>query len=140
MAFGNRGKGPISEINVTPMVDVMLVLLVIFMMSAPLMFNGVKLTLPKTQKVHTINLNSDQIILSVSTKGEFFLGKEKITFDKLDLKIKEKLATAKKRVLFLRADYDIKYGKIAQLIAYLKRSGIVDIALVTELEKKKKRK
>ena len=60
MALGNQ-KGPFSEINVTPLVDVMLVLLVIFMITAPLMFNGIQLNLPKTREVNPINLNSDHI-------------------------------------------------------------------------------
>lgn len=138
MAFGgSRGKGPISEINVTPLVDVMLVLLVIFMISAPLMFNGIKLTLPKTKKVHNIQLNSKQVILSVSNAGEFFLGKEKVLLNELVPEIQNLLKQTNNQVLYLRGDYKIEYGKIARLMSYLKRSGITEIALVTEIEKKK---
>lgn len=137
MAFGaNRGKGPISEINVTPLVDVMLVLLVIFMISAPLMFNGINLTLPKTKKVHNIQLNSNQVILSISAAGELFLGKEKVLLDELVGEIQNSLNTTKNKVLYLRGDDKIEYGKVARLISYLKRSGITEIALVTEIEKK----
>tara|TARA_B100000749_G_scaffold261261_1_gene233320 strand:+ start:67 stop:315 length:249 start_codon:yes stop_codon:yes gene_type:complete len=70
-------KGPISDINVTPLVDVMLVLLVIFMISAPLMFSGIKLDLPKTKKVNNIKLTQKQVILSISKAGEFFVGDER---------------------------------------------------------------
>lgn len=76
----DKKKGPISDINVTPLVDVMLVLLVIFMVSAPLMFSGIKLDLPKTKKVNNLNLTKKQVILSISKTGEFFLG-EKSTLD-----------------------------------------------------------
>ena len=79
MAFNlKKKKGPISEINVTPLVDVMLVLLVIFMISAPLMFSGIKLKLPKTQKVNQLQLTKKQVILSISSIGEFFIGEDKL--------------------------------------------------------------
>mgnify|MGYP001412681935 CR=1 FL=1 len=78
MAFKlDNKKGPISDINVTPLVDVMLVLLVIFMISAPLMFSGIKLDLPKTKKVNNIKLTQKQVILSISKAGEFFVGDER---------------------------------------------------------------
>ena len=73
-----KKKGAISEINVTPLVDVMLVLLVIFMVTAPLMLNGIKLDLPKTKEVNPINLNATQVVLSLSKSEEYFLGKDKI--------------------------------------------------------------
>ena len=78
MAFQiSKKKGPMAEINVTPLVDVMLVLLVIFMITAPMMFNGIKLQLPKTKKVASLNLAQDQVILSLNTAGELYLGKQK---------------------------------------------------------------
>ncbi len=137
MAFNNSGKkGPISDINVTPLVDVMLVLLVIFMISAPLMFSGVKLDLPKTKKVNNVKLTKDQVILSVNAAGEFYLGENKFLREELQKAIVEKFKEFKTDVLYLRADYQLKYGSIANLIADLKKSGISKIALVTEIEKK----
>ena len=137
MAFNNPKKqGPISEINVTPLVDVMLVLLVIFMISAPLMFSGVKLDLPKTRKVNNVKLTNDQIILSVNAAGEFYIGKDKFLREELNKVITQKFQQTKSDVLYLRADYQLKYGNIADLIADLKRSGISKIALVTEIKKK----
>ena len=73
-----KDKAPISEINVTPLVDVMLVLLVIFMITAPLMLNGIKLDLPKTQEVNPLHLRSEQIVLSLALSGELFLGRDKV--------------------------------------------------------------
>lgn len=138
MAFNSNSgkKGPISDINVTPLVDVMLVLLVIFMISAPLMFSGVKLDLPKTKKVNNVKLTKDQVILSVSAAGEFYLGKDKFLREELQKAIVSKFQEFKTDVLYLRADYQLKYGSIANLIADLKKSGISKIALVTEIEKK----
>lgn len=137
MAFNNPKKqGPISEINVTPLVDVMLVLLVIFMISAPLMFSGVKLDLPKTRKVNNVKLTKDQVILSVNAAGEFYIGKDKFLREELNKVITQMFQKNKTDVLYLRADYQLKYGRIAGLIADLKKSGIAKIALVTEIEKK----
>jgi biopolymer transport protein ExbD len=136
MAFKlNKKKGPISEINVTPLVDVMLVLLVIFMISAPLMFSGIKLKLPKTKKVNSLNLTQKQVILSVSPTGDLFLGEEKLNKDNLVSAIEKGFQEFKTEVLYLRADYSLEYGKIAKLVSLLKRSGVSNIALVTEIEK-----
>jgi len=139
MAFEiNKRKGPISDINVTPFVDVLLVLLVIFMISAPLMFSGIKLKLPKTQKVNNIKLNNKQVILSLTTAGEFYLGKEKVLEEELLSVVTKQFKDFKTDVLFLRADYSLEYGKVAKLMSLLKTSGITNIALVTEVETKKK--
>ena len=137
MAFnlGNK-KGPISEINVTPLVDVMLVLLVIFMISAPLMFSGIKLDLPKTKKVNNLRLTQKQVILSISTQGEFFLGQDKIEKKDIVNVVNSKFKEHKTDVLYVRADYALEYGSVAKLISTLKRNGIAKIALVTEIEKK----
>ena len=72
---GSNKKGPISEINVTPLVDVMLVLLIIFMVTAPMMFNGIQLKLPKTKKVSSLNLTGELVVLSITEKEEYYLGK-----------------------------------------------------------------
>ena len=138
MAFnvGGKKKGAISDINVTPLVDVMLVLLIIFMVTAPLMLNGIKLDLPKTKEVNPINLNSTQVILSFSKNEEYFLGKNKIVSSEMLPLIKEQFKENKTEVLFLRADYTLSYGKVAKLISFLKRGGIKQIALVTSTEEK----
>lgn len=130
----NHKKGPISDINVTPLVDVMLVLLVIFMISAPLMFSGIKLDLPKTKKVNSIRLTQKQVILSISRSGELFVGKEKFLEDEIIGVVKTQFANHKTDVLYIRADYSLDYGVVAKFISLLKRSGIAKIALVTELE------
>jgi biopolymer transport protein ExbD len=138
MAF-NLGskKGPISEINVTPLVDVMLVLLVIFMITAPLMLNGIKLDLPKTKEVNPINLSTSQVILSYTASGDFYLGTNKILKNELTQEVTTLFKQNKTDTLFLRADFSVQYGKVASLMSYLKRQGIVKIALVTEIEQKK---
>lgn len=132
----SKKKGPISEINVTPLVDVMLVLLVIFMISAPLMFSGIKLKLPKTKKVNQLRLTKKQVILSISPAGEFYLGENKFLKEELVKVIKDKFTEFGTEVLYLRADYGLQYGSIAKMISQLKRGGISNIALVTEIDNK----
>ena len=136
MAFnlGNK-KGPISDINVTPLVDVMLVLLVIFMSSAPLMFSGIKLDLPKTKKVNQLRLTQKQVILSITTGGDYMIGKDKFLLDELLNEIKVRFNEYSTDILYLRADYNLEYGRVAKLISVLKRGGVSKIALVTEIEK-----
>lgn len=136
MAFNlDNKKGPISDINVTPFVDVMLVLLVIFMISAPMMFSGIKLDLPKTKKVNSLNLTQDQVILSLSSGGDLMLGDEKFLKDEVVSEVLARFKENKTDVLYLRADYKINYGEVAKLMAMLKKGGVAKIALVTEIEK-----
>jgi biopolymer transport protein ExbD len=131
---GKGKRGTISEINVTPLVDVMLVLLVIFMITAPLMLNGIKLELPKTKEVNPMNLTTQQVVLSLTLSGELFLGKDKVLKSEVLPLVKERFKEAKSEILYLRADYGIKYGAVAKLMSFLKSSGITNIALVTEIE------
>ena len=130
-----KRKGAISEINVTPLVDVMLVLLVIFMISAPLMFSGVNLKLPKTKKVNNLKLNNKQVILSVTASAEYFIGKEKYLVSELIETVQSKFKDYGTDTLYLRADYSLDYGSVAKVMALLKNGGVVNISLVTETEK-----
>jgi len=135
MQMGSGKKGPVSDINVTPLVDVMLVLLVIFMVTAPMMFSGINMKLPKTQKVNNLGLRPELVILSVTATEQFFLGKNPISSKDMLPSIIRKLQESKTDVLYLRADYTLRYEKVAKLIASLKKAGISNIALVTEVEK-----
>lgn len=137
MQMGSGKKGPVADINVTPLVDVMLVLLVIFMVTAPMLFSGIDLKLPKTKKVNNVGLSPELIILSVTESEQFFIGKNSISSKDLIPSILKKLKTSKSEVIYLRADYNLKYEKVARLIASLKKAGVSNIALVTEVEKAK---
>jgi biopolymer transport protein TolR len=133
-----KRKGAISDINVTPLVDVMLVLLVIFMVTAPLMLNGIKLDLPKTKEVNPVNLNATQVILSLSKSEDYYLGKDKVLIGEILPEIKKQFKQNKTDTVFLRADFSLAYGKVAKLMSFLKRGGINKIALVTVTEDKSK--
>lgn len=136
MQMGGSGKkGPVSEINVTPLVDVMLVLLVIFMVTAPMLFSGINLKLPKTQKVGTVALRQELVVLSITENEQFYLGKKEVPQNKLVQAILEQFKVNKTDVVYVRADYNLRYEKVAKLIASLKKAGVSNIALVTEVEK-----
>lgn len=135
MQVGGGKKGPVSEINVTPLVDVMLVLLVIFMVTAPMLFSGIDLKLPKTQKVNNMALRPELIILSVTDKEQFFIGKMAVSSGDLIPSLLKKFKEQKTDIVYLRADYALRYEKVAKLIANLKKAGVSNIALVTEVEK-----
>lgn len=137
MQMGSNKKGPVSDINVTPLVDVMLVLLVIFMVTAPMLFSGINLKLPKTQKVNNVGLRPELVILSITESEQFYLGKSLISPKDLVPSILKQFETNKTDVVYLRADYNLKYEKVAKLIASLKKAGVSNIALVTEVEKGK---
>ena len=136
MGFKNENK-MMSEINVTPLVDVMLVLLIIFMITTPLMLNDIKLKLPRTKRGSSVNLNNKQVILSITRDGGFFLGKIRVKRSDLVLQITQQLEKFKEKMVFIRADYGLKYGVIAQAMSDLKSTGISNISLITEIEGKK---
>lgn len=133
----NNKKGLLADINVTPLVDVMLVLLVIFMITAPLMLNGIRLDLPKTKEVNRMSLHSSQVVLSYTRTDELFVGNEKYLHEEIVEVIKKEFSLKNTNILFLRADYGIRYGNVAKLISFLKQAGIGNIALITEVEEGK---
>ncbi len=135
MGMGSKGPedGPISDINVTPFVDVVLVLLVIFMLTAPMLLNGIALDLPQTKEINRVQLDSEQVVLSMTKSGEFFLGEDKVLKSEIIDQVKKRVAGQKNRVLYLRADHALRYGEVAKLMSFLKSAGISQLALVTEV-------
>jgi biopolymer transport protein TolR len=132
MAFSSGGgKGPVSEINVTPLVDVMLVLLIIFMVSAPMMTTGVEIDLPKT-RAPRMDIEEQKLILSIDKERKVFLGEVEIPYDRLEaaLTTNERLQT--ERELYLQADETVPYGFVAKVMALIRRGGIDKVGLVTD--------
>lgn len=125
----------LSEINVTPLVDVMLVLLVIFMVSAPLLMNDVALKLPKTKKVQQLNSKRERVVISINKNGEYFLNQKGMLFSDLLKSINAKFKKQEFDLVYIRADEQTDYRYVANLIATLKYSGIEQISLITEIEK-----
>jgi len=121
-----------SEINVTPLVDVMLVLLIIFMITAPLMQQGVEIDLPQTQADILDTKDQDLVLLSLTKDRRIFIGKTEITREKLEtiLEFNEKLKKDKK--VDFAADRSLDYGFVVDVMAALRRAGIEQVGMLTE--------
>ena len=133
MAFNLKRseREPMSEINVTPFVDVMLVLLIIFMVTAPLLTVGVQVDLPETS-ADTLPEEREPLTLTINSKGEVFIQETKIEFDNLTKKI---LAVSNNRTdtrIYVRGDKTINYGRVLEVMGKLSGSGFTKVALISE--------
>jgi biopolymer transport protein TolR len=131
MAFDDQGGGTISNINVTPLVDVMLVLLVIFMVTAPILQQGVSVNLPKV-KAAAITGEEHQLVVAVDKKGQVFLNDTPTTVWELGPKLQAILKLRPDRQVFLRADQHVPYGEVMHVIATVKGAGVERLGMVTE--------
>jgi biopolymer transport protein TolR len=127
-----RGKAMMAEINVTPFVDVMLVLLVIFMITAPLMTAGVPVNLPKAQAKAISQEDNKPIEISLDNKGGVFLGESKMTMDQLKAKIAAIAVESTEQRIYIRADDGLDYGRVMEVMAAVNTAGFTKIALVTD--------
>jgi biopolymer transport protein TolR len=136
MSVGGSGEGQsYSEINMTPLIDVMLVLLIIFMVSAPLLTVGVPLDLPQTQ-AKSLDQQKDPLTLSVNLKGQVFLNDTEIPIDDLVAKLKA-ITDARGGLderIFVRGDKKVDYGTVMKVMGRLSAAGFRRVALVTEVE------
>lgn len=144
MAMGGAGGGghvrgrrrarkrPLSEINVTPLVDVMLVLLIIFMISAPLLTTGVEVELPRTE-ASSVDTDSQPVTVSIKENGEIFVGDGEVRWEQLVLRVaQEGGADAREKPIFIRADGRAPYQAVARVMARLSSEGFTRLNLITE--------
>jgi len=131
MNGGNGNKKFMSDINVTPFVDVMLVLLIIFMVTAPMMMEGVEVNLPQTT-AKTVKTEEDPMILTVNKEREISLEEHIIKLEELETKLMAIFQHRKNKEILLRADRDLPYGFVINVIAGVKRAGIDKLGMITE--------
>ena len=133
MAFDDYGEGDsISTINVTPLVDVMLVLLVIFMVTAPILQQGVELELPQ-ETIAPIEGEGDQLVVSIDQKGVIFIGQgNEVELSTLGPKLTAILARRQDKRVFIRADKKVQYGAVMAVMGTMRRNGIYKVGLITE--------
>ena len=122
---------PLAEINVTPMVDVMLVLLVIFMVTAPLLTVGVPLDLPKTRAA-ALTEPKPPVILSLNRKGEVYIGDEQVEPDDLERRLTGLAAEDPSRIVYVRGDQTISYAQLMDALGVVNRAGFAKVSLIAE--------
>lgn len=135
MAFGSfdqqGGNQPMSEINVTPLVDVMLVLVIIFIITAPLLTHGIKIDLPKAAS--TANPEKPETVtLSLDAKGKVFWNDQPVADDQLAAKMAEAAAKEPQPELHLRADHNTRYQKLAEIMSAARNAGLTKLGFVTD--------
>ncbi len=127
------GRPPLSEINVTPPVDVMLVLLIVFMVAAPLLTVGVPIDLPQTQ-ARELNTESKPVTVTVTPEGQVFLLEEAVTLEDLTARIAEIAPNGAEERIYVRGDQTADYGTVMRVMGVLSAAGYARIGLITEQE------
>lgn len=127
------GKGLMAEINVTPFVDVMLVLLIIFMVTAPMLTQGVEVDLPETKTVDTLPEDSETVVLRVLKNGTIKLDKYEVKIEDLGNHLK-RMALQKDKLLYLQADKEVAYGIVVKVMAEIRAAGVQRLGVVAEPE------
>jgi biopolymer transport protein TolR len=135
MEVGSRDRGPrtsLSQINVTPLVDVMLVLLIIFMVTAPMLESGVEVNLPEVENAPGLPQSKEPLIVTVDKKGSISIGKTLVEKPaKLTPVIRQILSTRKDKEVFLEADREVAYGRVVQVLAAIKQAGVQRLGMVS---------
>jgi len=126
----SRNRTSMSEINVTPLVDVMLVLLIIFMVTAPMMQQGIEIDLPETA-ASGMETSDEPFILAIQDNNKLYIGNEEVLMAGLRNKLKAIFATRKNKQIYLKADKKVNYELVAKALAEVRAAGIYNIGLVT---------
>ena len=130
--FGSRRRGTpaLSEINVTPFVDVVLVLLIIFMVTAPVLQSGIEVNVPRTRTVKEIT--EERTVISINKKQQVYLGNDPVNINEIAAKLRQKIRDPQHQFIFIRADQDVPFGAFATVMDAVKSSGITNVSIVTQ--------
>jgi biopolymer transport protein TolR len=133
MAFTSsqgRTQSSLAEINVTPLVDVVLVLLIIFMLTAPVLQSGIDVSVPKTRTVKEIT--EERMVISIDRQQRVFLGNDAININDIGPRLRQKLLDPTRQSIFLRADEEVPFGAFATVMDAVKSAGITNVSIVTQ--------
>lgn len=133
MAFTNsqgRTQSSLAEINITPLVDVVLVLLIIFMITAPVLQSGIEVAVPKTKTVKEIT--EERLVISIDKEQRVFLGNDPININEVGDKLRRKIRDPQNQYIFVRADENVPFGAFATVMDAVKQSGITNVSIVTQ--------
>src|SRR5579863_10449013 len=141
MAFtanDGRTQSALADINITPLVDVVLVLLIIFMVTAPILQSGIEVAVPKTRTVKEIT--QERLVISIDRDQRVFLGNDPININEIAEKLKSKLHDPERMTIYLRSDENVPFGAFVTVMDAVKQAGITNVSIVTEPLESSKRK
>jgi len=129
-ASNGRTQTSISDINVTPLVDVVLVLLIIFMVTAPVLQSGIEVSVPKTRTVKEIT--EERMVISINKQQRVFLGNDPVNINEIKSKLRQRIRDPQNQSVFIRADEDVPFGAFATVMDAVKGAGITNVSIVTQ--------
>jgi len=129
-ATNGRTQTSLADINITPLVDVVLVLLIIFMVTAPVLQSGIEVSVPKTRTVKEIT--EERLVISIDKEQRVFLGNDPININRIGPILKQKVRDPQHQSIYLRADEDVPFGAFATVMDAIKQSGISNVSIVTQ--------
>lgn len=127
-----RSYRPVAEINVTPFIDVMLVLLIVFMVTAPLLSAGIPVDLPKTEAASVSEKDDKPLEVAINKSGAIYIGETKVSREQLLVKLSAITGDDKERRVFIKADQGLSYGKVMEILGSINKAGYKKVALITE--------
>jgi biopolymer transport protein TolR len=133
----NGNNEPVSDINVTPLVDVILVLLIIFMVTAPMLQMGIDVNLPRV-KAKSIDVGEEKLILTIKNENEIFINRYKTSLTDLKSKLENIFASRIEREIFMRADEKVPYGFVVKVMSEVRKAGVDKLGMITEPPKELK--
>ncbi len=129
-AANGRTQTSLSDINITPLVDVVLVLLIIFMVTAPVLQSGIEVNVPRTRTVKEIT--EERTVISINKKQQVYLGNDPVNINEIAAKLRQKIRDPQHQFIFIRADEDVPFGAFATVMDAVKQSGITNVSIVTQ--------
>jgi biopolymer transport protein ExbD/biopolymer transport protein TolR len=129
-ASNGRTQTALSDINVTPLVDVVLVLLIIFMVTAPVLQSGIEVSVPKTRTVKEIT--EERMVISINKQQRVFLGNDPININDIKARLRQRIRDPQNQSVFIRADEDVPFGAFATVMDAVKGAGITNVSIVTQ--------
>ena len=120
----------LAEINITPLVDVVLVLLIIFMVTAPVLQSGIEVSVPKTRTVKEIT--EERMVISINKQQRVFLGNDPVNINEIKTRLRQKIRDPQNQSVFIRADEDVPFGAFATVMDAIKGAGITNVSIVTQ--------
>ena len=129
-ASNGRTQTSLADINITPLVDVVLVLLIIFMVTAPVLQSGIEVSVPKTRTVKEIT--EERMVISIDKQQRVYLGNDPVNINQIGAKLRQKIRDPQHQSVYVRADEDVPFGAFATVMDAVKSSGISNVSIVTQ--------